>query len=140
MRDRHRRLVASLRLPPVAAAATLRLAAAGRPTTGSASFGARLRLSLRSSLHLWRALGLSLRSSLCLRRLGLRLPLRLRLWLWLWPRGLRIRATLLARGQTLRARGLALRLGLWLRLWLRPRGLRIRAALLARVQTLRARS
>src|SRR5215472_7002814 len=97
-RGRHRRLVASLRLAPVAAAALLRLAAAGRSTTGSASFGARLWLSLRSSLHLRRALGLSLRSSLCLRRLGLRLPLRLWLWLWLWPRGLRIRATLLARG------------------------------------------
>src|SRR5215472_2264020 len=123
-RGRHRRLVASLRLAPVAAAALLRLAAAGRSTAGSASFGARLWLSLRSSLHLRRALGLSLRSSLCLRRLGLRLPL----WLWLWPRGLRTRGALLARGQTLRARGLALRLGLWLRLWLRPRGLRIRAA------------
>jgi hypothetical protein len=64
------------------------LAAAGRSTTGSASFGARLRLSLRRwrSLHL----RLSLRGSLRLRRLGLRWRLR--------PRGLRSRATLLARG------------------------------------------
>src|SRR6516162_767839 len=124
-RGRHRRRVASLRLAPVAAAAPLRLAAAGRPTTGSASLGARLWLSLRSSLHLWRALGLSLRSSLCLRRLGLRL------WLWLWPRGFRIRAALLARVEALRARGLALRLGLRLPLLLWPRGLRILPALLA---------